>query len=133
MNITRQTHIKEIKDHFQQTLPFLKLEIYDVKPEIVNKEIKRKPLSDQYLLSDLNHQFKNHEFNIDVHMEVGKFERMLLEKYNLIAQVFRQSAGVWLQTTATDHWSLEKQNSKGQHSVDEHDTPPLNVTDFDLI
>ena len=132
MNITRHTLINEFKDFFHSIFPFLKLEIYDVKSENFNGTNAKIHLSDKSLLIDLNPQLINHHFDIDSQMEVGKFEKMMLELYNLNVQVFRQSSGLWLQTTATDHWSLEKQNSKGEHSMNEHNIPPLNVTDFDL-
>jgi hypothetical protein len=32
----------------------------------------------------------------------------------LYVQVFRKSGKVWLETTATDNWSLYKQNEEGQ-------------------
>ena len=54
------------------------------------------------------------------------------EKYSLNIQVFRKSADIWLQTSATDHWTLEKQNGKGQRSTLEYDIPPIDITDFDL-
>ena len=54
----------------------------------------------------------------------------LLEDLNL--QVFRKSSDIWLQTSATDHWTLEKQNGKGQRSTIDYDIEPINIKDFDL-
>ncbi len=49
-------------------------------------------------------------------MSVSELEQLFLTKYGLNAQVFRRSGNLWLQTSATDHWTLAEQNRKGGHS-----------------
>ena len=54
--------------------------------------------------------------HIQEEMSVATLEQQFLEKYGLNAQVFRRSGNLWLQTSATDHWTLAEQNRKGGHS-----------------
>jgi hypothetical protein len=41
-------------------------------------------------------------------------EKVFQDNLGLYVQVFRKSGKVWLETTATDNWSLFKQNEEGQ-------------------
>ncbi len=63
---------------------------------------------------------------------MADFEKMMLDKFMLNVQVSRKSADIWLQTSATDHWSLEKQNGKEQRSGEDHHIEPIDIRDFDL-
>jgi len=65
-------------------------------------------------------------------MTVAEFEKMMKDTLKLNVQVFRKSAKIWLQTTSTDHWSLEKQNGKGERSTTDYNIEPLDITDFDV-
>jgi hypothetical protein len=47
----------------------------------------------------------------------------------LSVQVFRKSGKNWLETTASDQWSLEKQNAKGLEETTESGTA---VEDYGL-
>ena len=40
-----------------------------------------------------------------------------MKTFGLSAQVFRLSGDVWLETTSTDNWTLEEQNSTGQEAA----------------
>jgi len=53
------------------------------------------------------------DFRIDSKLPVGEFEQKFLAKYGLNVQVFRKSGNLWMQTTATDSWTLAEQNRKG--------------------
>ena len=65
-------------------------------------------------------------------MTVGEFEKIFYEKTSLGVQVFRKSAGIWLQTSSTDSWTLEKQNGKGERSDSHVEIDPIDITDFDV-
>lgn len=45
-------------------------------------------------------------------MTVSELEQHFADVYGLSVQVFRKSGEVWLETTTTDNWSLEKQNQE---------------------
>jgi len=110
----------------------LRLEFY-LKGHEDNKGSKSEDqASHTTLLEQLNPGLTEDEFILDHQMTVSDFEKMMKDKYKLNVQVFRKSADLWLQTSATDHWTLEKQNAKGQHSTVNYDIQPLAITDFDV-
>ena len=45
-------------------------------------------------------------------MKVAELENAFAKSFGFAVQVFRKSGNVWLQTTATDDWTLEEQNLK---------------------
>lgn len=47
-------------------------------------------------------------------ISVGVFEKMLEDRFGLFIQVYRKSYGTWLQTWATDMWTLDEQNNRGK-------------------
>ena len=47
-------------------------------------------------------------------MTVDELEQRFMDVYGLSIQVFRKSGKVWLETTITDGWTLEKQNEQGR-------------------
>ena len=46
-------------------------------------------------------------------MTVNQLELLIFSKFGLAAQVFRKSGNVWLETSATDNWTLLQQNNEG--------------------
>ncbi|TAE46579.1 MAG: hypothetical protein EAZ89_19825 [Bacteroidetes bacterium] len=56
-----------------------------------------------------------HENHFDIHpeMTVSELETHFYEMFAIGAQVLRHSASLWLQTGATDGWTLAKQNREG--------------------
>jgi hypothetical protein len=47
-------------------------------------------------------------------MTVSNLEQKFRDVYGLSVQVFRRSGKAWLETTFTDGWTLEEQNSQGE-------------------
>jgi hypothetical protein len=88
--------------------------IYDMKLKDIqiNQRVGEIIISKQTLVSDLEHQFEN--------------------DFGLYVQVFRKSGRIWLETTATDNWTLEQQNEEGK-SLNEHlNIKPDSQDDHDL-
>jgi hypothetical protein len=57
---------------------------------------------------------KEATINIPSSITVHELEKLFQQDLGLYIQVFRKSGKVWLETTATDNWSLFKQNVEGQ-------------------
>lgn len=47
-------------------------------------------------------------------MTVAELEQEFGRIFGLSAQVFRKSGKMWIETTVTDKWTLEQQNSEGE-------------------
>ena len=117
MKITNNTKLLEIQHAFSKEYPGLKLEFYNKE----HRDHEGSPITAQIdnnqVLKNVAKNFEEGELNITDKMTVGELEKTFQTKYGLHAQVFRRSASLWLQTSATDDWTIEKQNRKGIHST----------------
>jgi hypothetical protein len=101
-----------IQKQFNAYYPFLKLEFFT--NQLTDKNFfKAMPLA----CESVKHMFiKNSEGTINVEKKrtVAEVENDLKTEFGLSAQVFRLSGNVWIETTLTDDWTLEKQNKEGE-------------------
>ena len=68
---------------------------------------------------------------IDDSMKVSDLENTLKDQYGLLAQVFRKSGNVWLETTMSDNWTLKQQNDHGHEiSIFTNKPAKYNAGDF---
>jgi len=56
------------------------------------------------------------EANLTIYgqQKVSEVEQLFQDVYGLSVQVFRKSGTIWLETTATDDWTLNKQNDEAK-------------------
>lgn len=132
MKFDKSYNIKQVKALFNEQFPYLKIEFYHHE----HSQSEGSNLSAQYdentLLSAINPDFTEAQLEINPAMSVGEFEVYFREKTGMNAQVFRKSNNLWLQTSSTDSWTLEKQNGKGERSMIDYDIDPVNISDFDV-
>ncbi|NBB88295.1 MAG: hypothetical protein GVX96_00710 [Bacteroidetes bacterium] len=116
MTIREDMRIIDLQSEFNSKFNYLKLEFYRESHQegegsasglIVDPYIKIKEVS------DLD---SSGELVINPEMTVANLENKLADQFGLNAQVFRKSQGVWLQTTATDEWTLGQQNEAGKRA-----------------
>ena len=114
MKISDDRTITSIQTEFNSKFPYLKLEFYDEAHE-VGEGSKTK------FLIDVNQTIKavrtihtEGDLSINGHLKVSTLEQNFAEMYGLNVQVFRNSNGLWLQTTSTDEWTLTDQNRRGE-------------------
>ncbi len=116
INIHIEDHltIKEIQKEFSSRFPFLKLEFFS-KPHQHGKGSERKYMRAQdSVLKDLRRVHSEGHLHIEENMTVGELEDLFRDNFGLFVQVFRRSGRLWLETTATDNWTLKTQNEQGQ-------------------
>ena len=117
MRINDQMSIAQLKEKFNEMFKGLKMEFYKVK----HSENKASSLEDQYdentLLKSVSEKDINGHILIDLKMTVADLEKSFEEQFGFHVQVFRRSNDIWLQTSSTDYWTLEDQNTKGLHSL----------------
>jgi hypothetical protein len=72
--------------------------------------------------------------NIDFNGQttVWELEQEFEKKFGLHIQVFRKSGSIWLETTATDNWSLEQQNEQGKFLDEDLKFEKENPDDHDI-
>jgi hypothetical protein len=132
MTISANTRVQDVFNQFNQLFPFLRLEFYKTPHQDNEGSEIRDQISHETLLGSLNPKLVDKSFVVNPEMTVAEFEKMMSDEFGLNVQVFRKSAGIWLQTTATDGWSLEKQNGKGERSTKDYDIKPVEMKDLDL-
>ena len=114
VEISDKKTLKELQQEFNQQFPFLQLEFF-AKPHKDGKaSFEKDILKNDLLVEQVRDVHKNGHITIDGNMKVGAFEQMIHQLFGLNVQVFRKSYGKWLQTWATDVWSLNEQNRRGQ-------------------
>jgi hypothetical protein len=132
IKISKTSTLQQISDLFSVVFPYLKLEFYKEKHNPNEGSEAYDLLTHNTMLHGIQPDLTEMEINIDGAMTVAEFEKLMKDKLKLNVQVFRKSSKIWLQTTSTDHWSLGKQNGKGERSTTDYNIEPLDITDFDV-
>ena len=116
MLIDNSKKIKDLQAEFHRVFPHLKLEFYEGSHQAGEASPARQQLDNERLIDEVRSVHSEGDLRIREEMSVSELERLFLEKFGLNAQVFRRSGMLWLQTSATDDWTLAEQNRKGGHS-----------------
>ena len=103
--------IRDVQNAFNKEYPFLKLEFY--KPASESQPSVKSHLSYSTLQKDAGLK-RDGEVEINNEITVAELEKSFLALFGLNVQVSRKSGMLWLETTMTDKWSLEKQNTHGK-------------------
>lgn len=117
MRITDDKRLIEVQEEFQKKFPYLKIEFYAGQHQAGEGSRVEETLDPQLTIGAVRSRRKEGDLYINEALEVRELEKMFAEDYGLNVQVFRQSGHLWMQTSASDHWTLEKQNRKGGHSA----------------
>jgi hypothetical protein len=112
--INDRRKIFAIQESFNTLFPYLKLEFFS-KPHksggaTAGKHIK----SNSKTIAECRTVHNSGAITITPMMTVAELEQNFRDVYGLGVQVFRKSGKVWLETTVTDGWTLEEQNSQGE-------------------
>jgi hypothetical protein len=113
MNISDEKKLRDVKEEFHRKFSHLKIEFYEGVHTKGKGSHHSEQLDAELTLGSVGHAEGSGAFFIDPQMAVADFEQNIKEKYGLNVQVFRKSGNLWIQTTATDSWTLAEQNRKG--------------------
>jgi hypothetical protein len=106
--------IADIQEEFNEVFPYLKLEFFSKRHSIGEGLAKRYVIDISETLGKFRTKHNTGDIVISSDMRVMDMEQLFIDTYGLSIQVFRKSGTVWLETTFTDGWTLEKQNSQGE-------------------
>jgi len=115
LRIAPDIMVSDVLKDFNSVFPYLKLEFFnkrafekqDFSPSSIIPHSRKLAECQAAIV-------KEEDLEVNEDMKVNELEKQLKEKYGLNALVFRRSGNLWLQTSMTDHWSLQKQNQHGK-------------------
>lgn len=116
LHVNEHTSLKELKSQFQNWFPYLKLEFFRKPHGHSQGSPIKELLSDSLAVKDANPQYKEGDLKISRTMTVEALEDAFEDNFGLHVQVFRKSGKIWLETSVTDKWSLDRQNAHGAES-----------------
>ncbi len=118
MKITDNKSVDQIQNEFSALYPGLKIEFYNKSHGAYKASPKTELIDSDSKIGDIRTIHLEATVTFNPTMAVAEVEGILQDKYGLNVQILRRSKEIWLQTSATDDWTLEKQNLKGLHSID---------------
>ncbi len=111
--ISDERKLMEIQKDFNSYFPFLKLEFFKAPHKIGEGSAKNLLLESNKLVRDIRSNRPASHLELKDEMTVNQLELLIFSEFGLAAQVFRKSGNVWLETSATDNWTLLQQNNEG--------------------
>jgi hypothetical protein len=114
--IDNDISIETIQDGFRKHFPFLKLIFYKTAHETAAGSQPKDEIDSTLTIGEVRSKDSEGHISINGHKKVSTLETEFREHYGLNVQVFRKSRKIWLQTTATDSWTLTEQNERGKEA-----------------
>lgn len=115
MIISDDRTIQSVQIEFQEHFPNLKIEFYSTPHDTEQASMMSQQLLDVgKTIGELREQDNKGNLSINGHQKVSTLESNFRDIYGLNVQVFRRSGGTWLQTSATDHWTLSQQDKRAR-------------------
>lgn len=105
--------ISELQEEFSNAFPFLKIEFFKKPHEVGAVSAKEDMLQADTTLGEWRTVHSEGDFKLTKDSTVAEVETGFQERFGLSVQVFRKSNQVWLETSATDSWTLAEQNEQG--------------------
>ena len=109
--------IQQIQTSFQKMFPGLKIEFYKSGHKAHEASKAEDQIKENKTIGEIRSVKGTQVVIIDPTMSVAKLENQFKDQLGLNIQIFRRSNNLWLQTSATDDWTLQEQNRKGLASI----------------
>lgn len=133
INIYKGISIWNIKTQFTAAFPFLKLEFFRSETNSKHFTSEKEFVNNNTLLIDIQPVICTGILEINEDMKVSELEDIFIKRFMVKVQVLRRSHNTWLETTATDVWTLEQQNEHSKSISEKQSQPPTEaISDYDL-
>jgi hypothetical protein len=114
IHIDDRKNLESIKSEFSARYPFLKIEFFNKAHESGLGSPKTDMITHDLSLGEVRTKHNEGDILIKGDMKVGDLELQFETLYGIHVQIFRKSGDLWLETSATDQWTLNEQNETGQ-------------------
>jgi glycerol-3-phosphate O-acyltransferase len=112
LKIDKRISVGDFQKEFNAIFPYLKIEFF--KPSSKEDAASYKTAS---LLTSRDHIANDINFasiSIDSMTTVALLKKLLSEKLGLLSLIYRKSGSMWIETSLTEDWSLERQNHEAE-------------------
>ncbi len=123
LRIDSDIKIRDIQKEFNAFYPFLKLEFFKNRHPENKPSPKAEKIDAGKSIQELTKFYESGRINIDSKRTVAEVENDFWETFGLSAQVFRKSGNIWIETSLTDNWTLDKQNKEAELLNAYHEKP----------
>jgi hypothetical protein len=114
ITITADKTLKKISEEFSQKFPNLKLEFYSAPHQVGEKSSLWDKLNLDQPISKVGNFGHDETLSINGHIKVANLEQQFQKLYGIGMQVMRRRGPNWVQTSASDDWTLAQQNREGE-------------------
>ncbi|NNE29653.1 MAG: hypothetical protein HKN16_08450 [Saprospiraceae bacterium] len=115
MIISDEKRISQVQEAFSKLFPHLNLKFYKKAHSAMEGSQAKEEWGTDLTIGEIRNIQEDKDLKIQGSMTVGELEQTFENKFGLHVQVFRESTGgIWLQTTATDDWTLQAQNDRSE-------------------
>lgn len=114
ITISPNQSLKSISAAFSHKFPYLELRFFSQQHEPGTLTSNEFVLDESLSISEITQIDHTETLSIDGHTQVRTFEYQFQKLFGIGIQVMRHSGSIWLQTSATDAWTLSKQNLEGE-------------------
>jgi hypothetical protein len=113
LSIKDDLKLAALQAEFHNYFQYLKIEFLKRSHKIGEVTAKNLVYDKNKHVRDCRILHVNEDYFFTEKTTVSDFENTLLKVYGLSIQIFRKSGNVWLETSATDSWTLRQQNDEG--------------------
>lgn len=133
IRVSDDRKLSAIQADFNALFPFLKVEFFKAPHKIGEGSMKTLLYENSRNVRDCRVRNEDGDMVISADMTVNELEEKFLREFGLSVQVFRKSGNVWLETSATDNWTLRQQNDEGAElSTQMKGEKPADYSDHDV-
>jgi len=132
LHIAPNRLISDLQKDFNNAFPFLKIEFFQ------NRNLKIPAFTFQQILPHNRRIVEGQaaitdgDIEVTPEMKVKDLEKIFKDQFSLLAQVFRRSGNIWLETTMTDDWTLKQQNEHGREISTDSKKDKPGQNDYEL-
>lgn len=123
--------LNEIQKEFNREFPYLKIEFFESPHKRKEALPKSKMYASNRQIGTCRRIHEEGPITVEGHDTVAKFEQAMWDNFGLSVQVFRRSGNLWIETSLTDSWTLERQNKEGLE-LSVHRNPYKDAEENDL-
>lgn len=114
IHVNSNSLVKDLKKQFHDFFPFLKIEFFNKEHSFGQSTHKSNMYFNDKKVFEINPNIKENIIIFNKDTTVFELEKKFNDDLGLNVQVFRKSGTVYIETSLTDSWTLDKQNTEGE-------------------